>query len=147
VVDVPYVDLPMIGLTGEWSITVAEQTVAASLVAKIPAAPAPAADVVTRWNIAFTTLLQIRDQVRDSASMLFADRTAAVNGKVEMIAMPFAVTRVIDGCGYYLDMLRTGGVEKQSTVAAYLDRLEPELARLRETLGRGGGRPVGRKGS
>jgi tetratricopeptide (TPR) repeat protein len=136
VVDVPYVDLSMVGLKGEWTIAEPERPVAANLMVAIPPAPGPDADVVTRWNAAYGMLEEIRDQVRDNAKSLFAGRASVTEtaGKIEMISMGFACGRVVHEADFWLGVLRRGDAKSLSSVAGYLDLLEPELARLRDAL-------------
>jgi tetratricopeptide (TPR) repeat protein len=136
VVDVPYVDLPMIGLKGEWTIAEPERPLAASLMATIPPAPGPDADVLTRWNAAYGMLAEIRDLIRDNGKSLFGDRASVteVPGKVEMLSMLWAAARVINEGDFWLHVLHRGDAKSESSVAGHLDELEPELARLRDLL-------------
>jgi tetratricopeptide (TPR) repeat protein len=149
VVNMPYVDLPIIDLKGEWTVAEPERQRAAFLMAAIPPAPGPGADVVTRWNAAYGMLEELRDQIRDNAKPLFGDRASVTEGggKVEMLTMLFASSRVLNEAGLYLSLLDRGDAKSTAAVAAHLDRLEPELARLRDLLVEAAGPLLEEKGA
>jgi hypothetical protein len=131
-----YVKLPSIGLEGEWSVTGPECTLAAHLVAILPPAPAPDADVVTRWEIANTVLEMVLGVVRDNGKMLFGDKASMTSepGKITMVDMPFAIARMRNETELYRSYLYEGGTNAKSRMETWLDGLEAELARLREIL-------------
>ncbi|GHG98818.1 hypothetical protein [Streptomyces lanatus] len=134
-----YVELPEIGLQGEWSVSDAERTVAARLLPMLPAAPGPGADAPTRWQIVDATLCTVRDVIGDNGPLLFGGRTSGVPeepGRVDMIGMPFAIGTLF---AHVADTHRIISVNKGAAAAnAYLAecvvRLEPEVAELRRLL-------------
>ncbi|GAB2882996.1 hypothetical protein [Streptomyces mayteni] len=133
-----YVELPEIGLEGEWSVSDAERTVAARLLPMLPAAPAPRADASTRWRIVDTTLRTVLEVTRDSGTVLFGGRKGVQEepGRVDMIGMPFVIARLF---AHIEDSHRVRGANGGAAAAnAYLadclTRLEPEVAELRRLL-------------
>jgi hypothetical protein len=134
-----YVNLPEIGLEGEWPVSDGERALAARLLPLLPAAPAPGADGPTRWDIVDTSLRTVLEVIRDNGDMLFGGRTsvASERGRISMIEMPFAIGRLF----HEIDTHHRLSVSVRGTAAgnAYLDscveRLEPEVAELRRLLG------------
>jgi hypothetical protein len=131
-----YINLPTIGLVGEWTVNDAERTLAARLVPTLPPAPAPGADPKTRWEIVDTTLRTVLVTIRDNGKLLFGGRRDGIPeepGKVDMIGMPFTLARLLNTIetDHRLAAMRDRGNE---CLDSWTERLEPEVEQLRRAL-------------
>lgn len=133
-----YVELPEIGLEGEWSVSDAERTVAARLLPMLPAAPGPGADAPTRWRIVDATLRTVLEVIGDNGPLLFGGRTSVPEepGKVHMIGMPFAIGTLFAHVKdtHRITSVNNGAAAANAYLAKCVVRLEPEVAELRRLL-------------
>jgi hypothetical protein len=130
-----YVDLPTIGMVGEWEISDAERTLAARLLPMLPAAPAPGADGKTRWEAVDGTLRTVLEAVRDSGKLLFGGRPYVTEqpGRIDMIGMPFTIARLFNEIEASHGLASMRG-EGNACLDSWTERLEPEVAELRRLL-------------
>ncbi|MEU0388695.1 hypothetical protein [Streptomyces chartreusis] len=132
-----YVNLPEIGLEGEWPVSDGERTLAARLLPMLPAAPPPGADGPVRWGVVDTALRTVLQVISDNGDLLFADAAAVTSrpGRVNMIDMPFAIGRLFNEIDTYHRLwLSRGAAAGNEYLNSCVERLEPEVAELRRVL-------------
>lgn len=133
-----YVNLPEIGLEGEWPVSEAERALAARLLPMLPAAPSPGADGPTRWDIIDTSLRTVLEVIRDNGDLLFGDQRSVMSrpGRINMIDMPFAIGRMFNELDTFHQLYLSQGAAMGDTyLDSCVERLEPEVAELRRVLG------------
>ena len=122
----PRIDLPAIGLAGDWSPQPAERTLATQLVTALPERPAPDAPVFDRWRAVLTALNMLVEFPRENGDVLFRQLDPEGKGLQSragvftMIEMVFDVARTLHGTELYLRNLAA---------------VDPSLERSQETLG------------
>lgn len=132
----PYAELPLMNLTGEWSAIPAEQALVKRLVAGMPAAPGPGADLYTRWDTAMDTLVHIHTVIYDNRAAMFEGRTFITDetGKIMLVTVLSAIVDTLHDCERYAAALRAREPRAETLAAKWLDRYEPEIAQLRRFL-------------
>ncbi|MFW6694311.1 hypothetical protein [Streptomyces sp. MAR4 CNX-425] len=134
-----HVSLPEIGLEGEWPVSEAERTVAAGLLAALPALPDPGADLAARGRFVEVTLRTVTEVIRENGTLLFGGRTGGVPevpGRVHMIGMPFAIASTLTHVSKTrrLMLANRGAEAANAYLVESLARLEPEVVELRRLL-------------
>ncbi|MFC0114300.1 hypothetical protein [Kibdelosporangium aridum] len=134
-----YVDLPELGLEGDWAVTDAERALARRIVPLLPAEPAPGADMATRWSALQSTLNTLIDVIRTEGSGLFEERGGSHTsqpGTITMIEMPFTLARWFNEVGqrHQLATSMKGVAGGNAVLADLTAEVEPEVAELRRLL-------------
>ncbi|NKQ54996.1 hypothetical protein HFP15_19110 [Amycolatopsis sp. K13G38] len=83
-------DLRELGVTGNWVVTSAQQSLAARMVPTLPAAPPPGSDLATRWNRLSQTLVAVKDGMLADPGLLWGNQTSSelAHGHIDMHDMP-----------------------------------------------------------
>ncbi|RSM86943.1 hypothetical protein DMH04_11870 [Kibdelosporangium aridum] len=134
-----YVDLPELGLEGEWAVTDAERALARRIVPLLPAEPAPGADMATRWSTLQSTLSTLIEMIRTEGDGLFDERGgshASQPGVITMIDMPFTLAQWFNEVGqrHQLATATRGTAGGNAVLTELTSDVEPEVAELRRLL-------------
>jgi hypothetical protein len=128
------VNLPALGLVGEWTVTDPERALAAHLLRVLPAEPPGDTDQPTRFVLALRTMMAVKDVLHENNASLFNGRTEVRRpaGHTDMISWMYDITRKLNETET-VGRLMTGDAAA-SWMADWLSQVEPELAELRRLL-------------
>ena len=141
--NMPYVDLPMFNLSGQWIVNERERAVTAGILAGLPPAAASGADTEQRWKAALYALSHIAGAIREKGDVLLGDGPVqSVEGAVSLIDIMFELARAVETARSALDRMAVNDPASLFRPTTYLEELESDVTRLRgyltEAAGAGG---------
>jgi hypothetical protein len=131
----PHVDLPMLNLSGQWTVSGRERDVAAEVVAGLPPAVLPGADAETRWKAALNTLNHVSGAIqKQSAALLGGGPAQSIPGAVSLVDIMFEAARAAVAVRSTLERMAATDPASLFRSSPYLDALDTNATRLRGYL-------------
>jgi hypothetical protein len=133
--NVPYVDLPMLNLSGQWTVGEREREVVAEVVAGLPPAATSGADAETRWKAALSMLNHVRGAIQEQSAALLGDGPVrSIPGAVSLVDIMFEAARAVVAVQSTVERMAAMDPASLFRPSPYLDALDTDVTRLRGYL-------------